>query len=79
MDQLKQFKNTNQEKKIMVIAGSMQLPFSYYELFAWFETNTDFSNWAFILVGYNNIDDIDPSYFASTALIMVFIMTKYLL
>jgi hypothetical protein len=84
MEQLQDFKFKNQEKKIMVIAGSMQLPFSYYELFTWFEKNEEFKYWGFILVGYNDVNKTTSDYYASEELMekyfhhnQVFILKDY--
>jgi hypothetical protein len=72
MENLQNFKTANQGKKMMVIAGSLKLPISYYELFTWFETNENFSNWAFILLGYNDVTKTPSDFYAAKEL-----MEKY--
>jgi hypothetical protein len=69
---LREFTTRHRDKRIMTIAGSMQLPVPYNELFKWFETNAEFQRWAFILVGYDDLRTTEAAYYAPEQL-----MDKY--
>jgi hypothetical protein len=70
--ELQQFREHHRQRKILILAGSLRLPFSYEHIFEWLEKNQSQNLWAFILIGYNNLRNVSPEFFASANL-----MDKY--
>jgi hypothetical protein len=72
LQELQEFREYHRNRNIMIFAGSLRLPISYKELFMWLENNPNQTSWAFILIGYHNLDAIPGMFFASKEL-----MDKY--
>ena len=50
--ELRDFRQENVDRKIMLLAGSLNVPFSIESIVEWVEKHADDTTWAFILVNY---------------------------
>ncbi len=73
LSDLQEFRDVQESRKIMILAGSLRLPYSFQDIFEWLETN---NTWAFILVGYSHLNKIAPMYFAEPSLMQKYFHQK---